>query len=133
MPHFDSYLFNKKGVKRNLTLILDEDDNILDSIKVGMQKHGINEAKIESVEGMIKECLINYFEHNNFKSQILKNAPIMVASGSFKLSYGDLYGSMKIATAQKPPIQGTLVKGKASQDLTIKMSFVEYIDLNENK
>ncbi len=133
MPYFDAHLFNKKAIKRNLTLILDEDDGILESIKAGMEKYRINEAKIESMEGKVKECLINYFERNNFKSQILKNAPILMASGSFKLSYGDLYGSMKIATAEKPPMQGTVVKGKACQDLTIKMSFLEYIDLNEKK
>jgi len=52
----------------------------------------------------------------------------MLASGSFKLSYGDLYGSMKIATSDKPPMHGTLVKGTAHDGFVIKLSFVELID-----
>jgi hypothetical protein len=128
MPHFDAYIFNKKGIKRNLTLILDEGDGILESIKQGMIQHGLNEVKIEGAEGKVKEVVINYFEHNQFKSSVLKDSNVMLASGSFKLSYGDLYGSMKIATSDKPPMHGTLVKGTAHDGFVIKLSFVELID-----
>ena len=128
MPHIDAHIFTKKGVKRDLTLILDEDDGILESIKSAMKEHAIKEVKVEGIEGTLKECVINFFERSNFKSATLKNEKTMLASGSFKLSFDDLYGSMKIATEGKPPMHGTVVKGKAGQDLTLKLSFVELVD-----
>lgn len=128
MPHFDAYIFNKKGVKRSLTLILDEGDGILESIKQGMVQHGLKEVTIDGVEGKVKEAVINYFERNQFKSSVLKGSSVMLASGTYKLSYGDLYGTMKIATADKPPMHGTLVKGTAHEGFTIKLSFVELVD-----
>ena len=131
MPYIDAALFNKKGVKRMLTLILDEGDGILESVKQAMVEHKVHEVTVESVEGRLKEAVINYFERNQFKSSALKGSEIMIASGNFKLSYGDLFGTMKIATNEKPPMHGTLVRGKASQGLTINLSFIEFIDKEE--
>ena len=128
MPHIDAALFNKKGVRRTLTLMLDEGDGILESIKAAMLEHGINDVKIESVEGCVQEAVINYFERNMFKSSTLKGNRIMIASGNYKLSYGELFGTFKLATEDKPPMQGTLVKGKAAQGLTINLSFMEYLE-----
>ena len=128
MPHIDAHLFKKKGVRRTLRLILDEGDGILESIKASMKEHGINEVKVESVEGNVKDCLINFFERNQFKSLTLSGNKVMIASGGFKLSYGDLFGSLKIATEDKPPMHGTVVRGKAAQGLTINLSFMEFLD-----
>ncbi len=128
MPHIDAALFTKKGVRRTLTLILDEGDGILESIKAAMLEHKINDVKIESVEGCVQEAVINYFERNMFKSSTLKGNRIMIASGNYKLSYGELFGTFKLATEDKPPMQGTLVKGKAAQGLTINLSFMEYLE-----
>lgn len=128
MPHFDAFLFNKKGMRRDMTLILDEDDGILESIKSGMKQHGVNEVKIEGIDGTIKDAVINFFERNNFRSAVLKNEPVMLASGNYKLSFDDLYGTMKVATSGKPPMHGTLVRGRAANGLTLRLSFVEYID-----
>lgn len=128
MPHIDAALFTKKGVKRSLTLILDEGDGVLECIKAGMIEQGLNEVKIEGVEGTIREGTINFFERSQFKSASLENSPVMIASGGFKLSYGELFGSMKIATDTKPPLHGTFVRGKAKEGLTLNLSFTEYID-----
>ncbi len=128
MPHIDAALFSKKGLRRSLTLILDEGDSIIDSIKASMQEHGLNEVRIEGAEGAVQETTINYFERSQFRSTVLNGNRIMVASGNYKLSYGELFGTFKLATEDKPPIQGTLVKGKAAQGLTINLSFIEYVD-----
>ena len=128
MPYIDYHIFNKKGVKANMTLVLDEGDSVLECIKRGMQEHGLNEVTIEGVEGTLAEGSINFFERSSYRSLNLKDAPLMMASGNFKLSYGELFGSMKIVSGEKPPIHGTLVKGKAKDGLTIKLSFIQFVD-----
>lgn len=131
MPHMDAAIFTKKGVRRILTLTLDEGDSIIDCIKQAMIEHKVYDVKIESVEGSVQEAVINYFERNQFKASALKGNEIMVASGNYKLSYGELFGTFKLATADKPPMQGTLVKGRARQGFTINLSFMEYVDKEE--
>ena len=132
MPYIDAAIFMKKGVKCHLTLSLDEDDSIIDCIKRAMVEHKIYDVTIESVEGKFKEATINYFERNQFKSQVLRGNSVMIASGNYKLSYGELFGTFKVATNDKPPIQGTLVKGRAHQGFTIVLSFTEYVDKPED-
>ncbi|VVB99480.1 Uncharacterised protein [uncultured archaeon] len=127
MPPMESQIFRKKGVRRYLTLVLDEGDGMLESIKASMLEHAVYDVKIEAVEGNVQEAVINYFERNQFRSSTLKGNEIMIASGNFKLSYGELFGTFKLATGDKPPMQGTLVKGKAANGLTISLSFIEYI------
>ena len=125
MPYVDAFLFNKKGIKKNLVLILDEDDGVIECIKQGMQEHKLDLIKVESIEGSIKEAVINYFEGGHFKSAVIKNKPLLKCSGNFKLNYGELFGQMEIVTDERPPIHGTLVRAKANQDLKITLSFIE--------
>ncbi|MCR4369502.1 MAG: hypothetical protein NUV67_06385 [archaeon] len=128
MPYVDAHLFSKKGVKKQLTLILEDDDGIEESIKAGMKEHKLNSVTIESVDGSVKEAIINYFEGNSFRSSTIKDKAVMIASGSYKLSYDELFGTMKIVTNEKPPMHGTLVRGKAKDGLTIRLSFVDIVD-----
>jgi len=125
MPHFDAHIFNGKGTKKNLKLVLDQGDGLLESIKCGMQEHNLDKVQISSVDGKIHEAVINYFEGGNFKASVIKNKEILNASGSFNLSYGELFGQMKIVTEDKPPLHGTLVRGKALDGFTINLIFVE--------
>ncbi|HZX20566.1 MAG TPA: hypothetical protein VFF13_06150 [archaeon] len=129
MPHFDVFLFNKKGVKKNMVLELENGDGILESIKSAMIDNNVSEVKIEGAEGVCDEIFINYFERSQYKSSNLKNARVILASGNYKLSYGELYGTMKIVTGEKPPMQGTVVRGKAKDGFKITLSFVELVDM----
>ena|SRR3989338_2590854 len=128
MPYIDAHLFNKKGVKRTLELILDDGDNVLDCVKSAMQEHNVAEANVEGAEGSLKNGVINFFERSSYKTADLNNNRIMRVSGIFKLSYGELYGNMKIFTYDKPPLQGTLVKAKANEGFRLTLSFVEFVD-----
>ena len=125
MPKIDAFLFDKKGSKKNLVLILDEDDGVIECIKQGMLEHKLELVKVESIEGSIKEAVINFFECGHFKSAVIKNKVLLKVSGNFKLNYGELFGQMKIVTDERPPIHGTLVRAKANQDLKLTLSFIE--------
>ena len=51
MPYVDSMIFKKKGIKRSMKLILEEDENILNCIKQGMKDHNVSEVKINGMVG----------------------------------------------------------------------------------
>jgi len=128
MPYIDTHLFSKKGVKKYLSLELEDGEGILESIKKGMEEHDLKAVKVEKIEGPVEEILINYFEKGNFKSSVLRDCTIMIASGNFKLSYGELFGQTKVVTDDKPPMHGSLVRGKAKDGLKLSLSFVELVE-----
>ncbi|MDO8627480.1 MAG: hypothetical protein Q7K42_03375 [Candidatus Diapherotrites archaeon] len=129
MPYFDSHLFQKRGEKRTLTLILDEGDSILECIKTGMKQQGLNEVTIEGMSGTIKEGIGSYMEGSRFMTKNFANDDVFNASGKYKLQVDQLWGNLHVIINVKSPLNVTLVKGKASQDLKIDMSFIEFIDL----
>ena len=128
MPHFDAHLFSKKGIKKYLNLELENGEGILESVKKGMEENDLKEVKVEKIEGPVEEILLNYFEKGNFKSSVVKDCTIMMASGNFKLSYGELFGQAKVVTNDKPPVHGSLVRGKAQDGLKISLSFLELVE-----
>ncbi|MFH1257290.1 MAG: DUF296 domain-containing protein [Candidatus Diapherotrites archaeon] len=125
MPYIDAQLFKKKGEKKVLRLVLDEGDIVLDSIKKAMAEHEIEQAKVEDMNGILREATVNYMNGSRYESKVLKNQQILRASGNFKHHYGELYGSMNVSTADKNPLTATFVKGKAAEGLEIKMSFIQ--------
>ena len=128
MPSTGYSFFNKRGVKRELTLLLDEGDDVLECVQAGMREHSLSEVTVTGIEGTLAEGIINYFLKNEFKSAVLKDKALLSASGSFKLTHEGLFGSMKVIAMGRPPLHGTLVKGKAGNDFTLKLSFVEFLD-----
>ncbi len=125
MPQIDTIIFNKKGKRKTLTLILDENDDVLASIKQGLKQHGLKEARVDDMQGTVKEGVVSYMEGSQYKAKNLQNQKIIKASGNYKLSFDELFGSMHVTTAGKNPLTATFVKGKAAQDLQIKLSFIE--------
>ena len=132
MPHIDTHMhakiFTQKGVKKFVELFFDEDDSILEGVKKAMQEHNLAEVNVEEADGVIKGGAINFFERSSYGSKELSDSRVMRVSGNFKLSYGELYGQMKIFTYDKPPLQGTLVRGKARAGFSLKLSFIEFVD-----
>ena len=128
MPYIDSQLFDKKGVKRTLTLVLSEGEPILGSIKAAMAQHSLKEASVDGVSGSVKEATVNFMNGSKYECKILRNTPLLVASGNFKLSFDELYGRMDICAADKKPLSATLVKGNAAEGLEIKLGFIEILD-----
>ena len=129
MPHIDSMIFKKKGVKRSMKLILEEDENIMQCVKQGMQDHNVPEVKIIGMVGKIKTGVMSYLEGSSYKVYNFDNKEVMLAGGHYKLSFGDLFGSLRITVKEnKVPINGVFSKGNASEGLEIQMEFTELVD-----
>lgn len=125
MPQVDAVLFNKNGKRKTLTLILDDGDDVMSCIKQGMKEHGLKEARVDDMQGTLKEASISFMQGSQYRAKNLAMQKIIKASGNYKLSFGELFGSMNVTTADKHPLTATFVKGRAAQDLEIKLSFVE--------
>lgn len=123
MATFSSEFFKQKLVRKNLVLELDEDDDILGSIKQGMKSHKVKEASIAQIEGTIKIGKMAAVIGSNYKAIPLNNTPVHGASGHFKLSFDELFGSLHVL-AKTPKLEsGTLQRGNASAGLKITLNF----------
>jgi predicted DNA-binding protein with PD1-like motif len=124
MTRFDDILgANKKlAQKKILRLVLEEDDDIISSIKQGMLENKVKEATVEDVTGILKEGKITNMENGKYNEYEIRETEIIRASGIFKFGGGDLWGSMNVFTGGRKPISGKLVKGKAMENLEIKLS-----------
>lgn len=127
MPRIDSILFNKKAEKKYLTLQLSEGEDILGCLKQGLLDHKINECKVEDASGKIKSGVVNFFEGSKFMKRDLKDDEVIRATGNFKLSFGDLWGSMHVFVGKKRPFSATFVNGKAAEGFELKLSFIQDI------
>jgi len=125
MPPLDSIILKEKIPIKNLTLILDEDDNVMDCIKCGMLTHNIKECNVTAVSGNLKTGLINYMDRHEFKSEEIKDRQISKASGNFKVNSENLFGKLNIFIDGRRPLSATIVKATASQDFELTLCFIE--------
>ena len=122
-------IFKKKGITRNMKLILEEDENILTCIKQGMIEHNVPEVKIISMTGKIKTGIMSYLDGSKYIVYNFDNKEVMLAGGHYKLSFGDLFGSLRITVKEnKVPVNGVFSKGRAAEGLEINMEFIELVD-----
>ena len=109
--------------KANLLIVLEEGDPVVASIKEALIQNKIREASIQSIDGKLKNGLIQFMEGNQLKSEEVKDVELLKASGNFKLSANELFGRMNVSTKKGKVYSGTLLKGTAKEGLEIKMSF----------
>jgi len=121
--------FFGKGAKKTLVLELSEGEDIFECIKQGMLQNQIEKAKVEAIEGKVKEAGINYFVGSSYKNKELEEAVVEKAGGSYELKGKNretLFGNLHIVI----PIGGkkntvTLTKAKAAEGLKVFISFIE--------
>jgi predicted DNA-binding protein with PD1-like motif len=110
----------EKKEKKKISIILDEDDDVLKSIEKGLKENNVKSAEITSINGFLKEGLINSINEGKI---VINNAEIIKASGKFKFGGDDLWGKMNVFTGNKKPLTGQLLKGIAKQDFEITLEY----------
>lgn len=130
----ETYLFTARGTEKDLVLELDENEDIVSSIRTGMLHNNITRATVKSIEGKIKEGMVNYFVGSNYKAREIKNMPVENAHGKYELrgrNRDELWGNLHVTISQNGKKEtATLGKSRASSGLKIRLSFVE---LDEHK
>jgi predicted DNA-binding protein with PD1-like motif len=120
----DSRIITEKLSRKILTLIFDEGDDVVAGIRKTMQDKNIRECRVDDVSGVLAEAIINTFEGNCYKKLDLKNKEVLRASGTFKFTGGDLWGTLHVFTEGRKPISGSVTSAKAAEGFTLKLSFV---------
>ena len=124
MQPLSSAIIKEKIPIKNLKLILEKDDVLLDCIKQGMIENNITKCDVASVSGKING-LVTCMDGHKFKSIELKEQEILNASGHFKYGYGELYGKLNVFTSGRKPISGILVRGTALDGFEINLTFIQ--------
>ena len=121
MTRFDEILGTEKTVKKPdvLKLILEEGDNVLKSIKEGMDENKVRSARVKSIDGRILEGIIEV----DGKRENIEDAGLVSAKGTFKFGGDELWGTLEVFTEGKKPLQGKLLRGIAMDNLTITLEF----------
>ena len=120
----DSIVIKEPLKKQYLTLEFEEGDNVLACIKQGLEQNKVKEADVVDVEGRVSTATVNAMEGHKYKRIDFANTKIMRASGHFKVTAGDLWGSLHFFTEGRKPISGTVIKATASTGFTLKLSFL---------
>ena len=121
-----SMYWQKKGIKRVLTLQFEEGDDILKGIESAMRENGIHEVNIVEATGSIRSGLGNYLNGSQFLTKNFDNSKIKIAAGHFEIK-GSIFGVLKIIPAALDA-HVTVAKAKAVDGMEMKLSYYTYED-----
>jgi predicted DNA-binding protein with PD1-like motif len=131
MGNMDSEFFNRDKVKiKDLVLVLDDGDNILDCIKQGMIENHVSKAEIIGFEGSIKNATVSYFQRSTMRNVELNDTKKVVkANGDFKMDFADnhrVFGRIRLIYLENDKtFEGILVRGHAAGELKITLQYME--------
>lgn len=132
MPFIDNYLFKKRFQKKVLRIELDENDSVYESLKNALIEHNISQAKLFDASGKLNSGVIQFLQKQKIKNKKVNEFELIRVSGNLKLSFNELFGSIKVSGGPKPLLSGTLLSGNASKGLVFKLFFLEELPENEN-
>lgn len=131
MPSMEASIYTGKAVEKNLTLVFDEDDDVIHGLRQAIKQHNIRECTAVEADGLLKEAVIQYFIHNRFTSTELKNGRIVSCSGRFMNLQDGIYGDLHVGFMLGMQMwDGTLVKGKAMQGFSLTLKFNQPVVAN---
>lgn len=119
-----------KATEQVMKITLEDGEDILESLRKAADESGLNEFRVGEMSGLWKEGFMNYFEGNRFKSRkTLDIERIKAGSGKFvRQGNGKFNGDLHVAVpVGNNVINGTLLKGKAAKELTIKIKFLKFV------
>lgn len=132
MSQLDTTIYTGKRVEKNLTLLFDEGDDVIQGMRKAIQEHGIREANAKSADGELSDALIQYFIHNKFTSHEIKNGRIVNVSGRFLNLKDGVYGDLKVSFMLGMQMwNGTLTRARAKKGFQLTLSFREEADKSE--
>ena len=119
-----SMYWQKKAIKRAMTLQFEEDDDILKGIEDSLRQYCIDEVKVLEGKGKIKSGLGNYVQGSSYMTKKFDNTEIKIATGHFELKR-ELFGVLKIIPTDLNE-HVTIGKAKAAAGMELKLQYYEY-------
>ncbi len=130
MTNLDSKIINKEDIKiKEIDIVLDENDDILNCIKQVIKENNITEVDIINFEGEVINFSVNYFEKGSLKNvKYFEPHMITKGMGQFKYDYikDSLFGRIRINyTHIGKNFDGILMSGKAKDGFKITLKYME--------
>lgn len=133
MPTVNSEMFDpSKSKVREMELILDENDDLLDCIKQTMKTNGLHRCNVISLEGKMNNLNVNCFENSSLRSnKYLEPHEILKGNGEFKYDViqDRIFGRVRIIYRHKEKsYDGIVMGGKAADGFKIVISYLETVE-----
>ena len=128
--NLNSEMFDPNKTKmREMEIILDQNDDLLDSIKITMKQNNITKANVTVFEGKVQSLSVNYFENSSLKN-VKYFEPHEIVRGLGELKYDfikdSIFGRVRIIYKHKDKtFDGILMAGKASDGFKIIFTYLE--------
>ena len=127
-----TYFDKNKFKMKDLELIFDDNENVLEGIQKAMYEHTISKAEVIGFEGKIRNISINYFQKSSMKNiQIIESKEVVKAKGEFQLDFtrNTIFGRVRIMYKDMgKTFEGILVKAKAVDGLKITLRYLETVE-----
>jgi len=120
-----SMYWQKKALKKTMTLQFDEDDDILKGIESAMHENCIFKADVAEASGKIKSGLGNYVQGSQYMTKCFNDTEIKIATGHFELGKKGLFGVLKIIPKDLNS-HVSIGKAKAKKGMEIKLWYYEF-------
>jgi hypothetical protein len=128
--NMSSEVFNSENSKmREMELTLEQNDDILDCIRLTMKENNIHKANVTAFEGPVLSLSVNYFENSSLKN-VKYFEPHKITRGLGELKYDfikdSIFGRVRINYIHKEKtFDGILMTGKASDGFKIVLTYLE--------
>jgi len=125
----NSQMFDPNKIKmKEMELILDQNDDILECIKLTMKQNNISKANVITFEGNVLSLSVNYFENSSLKN-VKYFEPHEIIRGLGELKYDfikdSIFGRVRIIYKHKDKsFDGILMAGKASDGFKIVFTYL---------
>ncbi len=119
-----------------LTVILDDGDEVIQSIETAFKEQNIKKAIMVSAEGKLRNSRMAISRAGTLRQRIYgESLKIKQVSGEFNKVNNDYFGDINISIEKDPIhiVSGVLLKGYADGEVTIKLKIIKDIDFGVNK
>ena len=119
-----------------LTIILDDEDEVISSIENAFKEQNIKKAVLLSAEGRLKHTRMAVSKAGTLRQRIIdQGLKIKQVSGEFNKLKDDYFGDINISLEKDAihVISGVLLKGFADKEVTIRFKIIKDLGFGINE
>lgn len=119
-----------------LTIILDDEDEVISSIEQAFKEQNIKKAVLLSAEGRLKNTRMAVSKAGTLRQRLIdQSLKIKQVSGEFNKMKNDYFGDINVSLEKDAihVISGVLLKGFADKEVTIRFKIIKDLGFGINE
>ncbi|MCK9292504.1 MAG: DUF296 domain-containing protein [archaeon] len=119
-----------------LTIILDDEDEVISSIEQAFKEQNIKKAVLLSAEGRLKNTRMAVSKAGTLRQRLIdQSLKIKQVSGEFNKMKNDYFGDINVSLEKDAihVISGVLLKGFADKEVTIRFKIIKDLSFGINE